>query len=155
MSRLIFAVALLTVLPFQLRANEPGSVQIQGRVRLRADIDQPFSAEAQIPAAQVQVAEPPAPPAPSVQYVEPPAVRYEAPQVVYEAPQVQFIPRVRYRLRMRSAFYYQPYTSYEPVYQPQAVQFADPYCPTCPQFGGFSGIGRQRVDIRYRYRSGW
>lgn len=148
----LIALTLLTLLPFQLYAGEwasgaAGNIRVEGRVRLRADIDQPFSAEAQIPG---PAATDPAPtpvqvqPAPVYQYTEPAPVY----QHDYLVPQYQA--RLRYRLRVQPArFYFQPYVAYEPAFP---AAFAD---PCLAGFGGGFLGRRERLDIRYRYRSGW
>jgi len=153
------ALALLTVLPFQLRASEPGTVRVDGRVRLRADIDAPFSADAAIPAPAAQFND--TPPAPGPVTTQPPVYQYSEPAPIYQheyVPQLQA--RVRYRLRVRPAqLYYQPVVQYEPV---APVLLGDPCLAGsygylgAPRFGGLGlGLGRERIDVRYRYRSGW
>lgn len=146
--RILLTLALLTVFPLVLFADQ-GNVNVQGRVLLRANVDVPFSADAPIPgppATQFNDA----PPAPG------PVTTHPAPAYQYEqAPTYEYTPtyqtRVRYRLRVQPArFYYQPVVSYEPT---MPVLFGDP-CLT-GLGGGFLGARRERLDIRYRYRSGW
>jgi hypothetical protein len=146
-SLLLASLALLTVLPFQLRA-ENGNVRVNGRVQLRADVDVPFSADAPIPGPAPTVTDPP--PVPGPVTTQPPVYQYSEP--VYQHEYVpQFQTRIRYRLRLQPArFYYQPYVAYEPVPQ----QFAVP-CLDCPTGLSLLGGRRERLDIRYRYRSGW
>ena len=143
-----YLLTLLTLLvPTLLLAND-GTVRVNGRVQLRADVDVPFAADAAIPG---PVETPPAPPAPGPVTTSPPVYQYEQSPIYQYAPQFQA--RVRYRLRVQPArLYYQPYVQYEP----SPVLLGDP-CLTgfSGGFLGARGLGRERLDIRYRYRSGW